>query len=276
MNVVLRLVKSFSGSAGSRIEVRRTRTGFADPTRIGLGRDHVAEVLQRIEDVHRAVLHAVLVAGDETATDSPVVRVLTGVVQEVRVPVQPLDDLRADRRLLPQPDRRAQHEDVGRDHLLEDLAATRRSSQPCSVMSGQTPVAMSWSTARTTSTVTPWRRMISIEMSARPCVFETSGDRFKVQLTNSARRSLKVPSRLLAERFLLLGQGHVPASLVASCTGSPAHRCGRYKDLGRLVGLPVGIAARDRRPDRRTNRTQHQQHATPSHTTANTVKTAVP
>ena len=33
--------------------------------------------------------------------------------------------------------------------------------------------------------------MISIEISARPSVLDTSGDRFSVQLTNSADRSLK-------------------------------------------------------------------------------------
>jgi hypothetical protein len=62
-------------------------------------------------------------------------------------------------------------------------------SQPCSVMSGQTPVAISWSTARRHSTSTPLRRMISIEMSISPCVFDTSGLRFRVQLMNNARRS---------------------------------------------------------------------------------------
>ena len=35
------------------------------------------------------------------------------------------------------------------------MAGHSSRSQPCSVMSGQTPVAMSWSMARTTSTVTP-------------------------------------------------------------------------------------------------------------------------
>jgi hypothetical protein len=48
------------------------------------------------------------------------------------------------------------------------MAGHSSRSQPCSVMSGHTPVAMSWSTARTISTVTPCRRMISIETSASP------------------------------------------------------------------------------------------------------------
>ena len=71
------------------------------------------------------------------------------------------------------------------DHDLSSPA------QPCSVMSGQTPVATSWSTKRISVTETPWLRMISAEMSTRPCVLETSGDRLRVQLTNTAARSEK-------------------------------------------------------------------------------------
>ena len=48
-------------------------------------------------------------------------------------------------------------------------------SQPCSVMSGQTPVAIWWSIARMPSTATPLRRMISIAMSISPCVWEQLG-----------------------------------------------------------------------------------------------------
>jgi hypothetical protein len=79
-------------------------------------------VLQRVEDVHGAVLDAVLVAGDQAAADAAVVGVLAGVVEQVRVAVQPLV-------------------------------------------------------------------MIPIEMAARPSVLEISGERFRVRLTNSARRS---------------------------------------------------------------------------------------
>ena len=69
------------------------------------------------------------------------------------------------------------------------IAGHSSSAQPCSVMSGQTPVAISWSTARMPSTATPLRRMISIEMSIRPWVLETSGLRFSVQLMKRALRS---------------------------------------------------------------------------------------
>src|SRR5206468_9234314 len=71
-------------------------------------------------DVHGAVLHAVLVAGDEAAADPPVIGVLTGIVEQMRVAVQALDDLGADRRLLAQPDRRADNENVGRHDPLGD------------------------------------------------------------------------------------------------------------------------------------------------------------
>ena len=56
-------------------------------------------------------------------------------------------------------------------------------------MSGQTHVAMSWSTARIVSTLTPWRSMIPVEIAASPSVFEISGDRLSVQLTKIALRS---------------------------------------------------------------------------------------
>ena len=41
---------------------------------------------------------------------------------------------------------------------------------PCSVMSGHTPVAMSWSTARIVSTRTPCLRMIAALRSISPWV----------------------------------------------------------------------------------------------------------
>ena len=69
------------------------------------------------------------------------------------------------------------------------IAGQSSRSQPCSVMSGQTPVAISWSTARIDSTRTPFFSRMSIERSARPCVCDRSGERFSVQLMNRALRS---------------------------------------------------------------------------------------
>ena len=68
MNVVLRLVKSLPG--------------LAKPDGVGLGRDHVAWVLQGIEDVHGAVLGPALIAGDQAAPPGCSER--TGCVRLVR------------------------------------------------------------------------------------------------------------------------------------------------------------------------------------------------
>ena len=84
------------------------------------------------------------------------------------------------------------------------IAGQPSRSQPCSVMSGQTPVAMSWSTARNWSTVTPLRSMIVIDRSASPWVCETSGERLRVQLMKTARRSEK-SQREVAQSSSCLG-----------------------------------------------------------------------
>jgi hypothetical protein len=118
--VVLRLVKSLSGPPEPGVQVGRPRSGLADPAGVGLGWDHVAQMLERVQDVHSAVLDAVLVPGDEASAHPSVVRVLAGLVEQVGVAVEPFDDLGADRGFLAQPDGRAQHEDVGRFDLLED------------------------------------------------------------------------------------------------------------------------------------------------------------
>src|SRR5689334_3177395 len=62
-------------------------------------------------------------------------------------------------------------------------------SQPCSRMSGHTPVAMSWSIARTTSTCTPCCSMMWRLASTRAWVLLGSGERLRVQLMNRALRS---------------------------------------------------------------------------------------
>ena len=66
------------------------------------------------------------------------------------------------------------------------MAGQASLGQPCSVMSGHTPVAMSWSTARSSATATPWRSMIDRLRSISPWVWLRSGERFRVQLTYSA------------------------------------------------------------------------------------------
>ncbi len=72
---------------------------------------------------------------------------------------------------------------------LSKIGGQSSVSQPCSVMSGHTPVAMSWSRARIISTSTPLASRMPIEILANPSVLDTSGERFSVQLMNRARRS---------------------------------------------------------------------------------------
>ena len=114
------------GSAGAGIEVARPGPGLAEPAGVGLRRDHVAEVLQRVEDVHRAVLGAVLVAGDQAAADAAVVGVLAVVVEQVAVAVQALDHLRAHRGFLAEPDRRAAARGCRRPSPSRRSPASRR------------------------------------------------------------------------------------------------------------------------------------------------------
>jgi hypothetical protein len=103
MNVVLRLVKSLPG--------------LADPPGVGLRRNRVPQVLQAVEDIHRAVLDTVLVAGDQAAGDPAVVGVLAGLVEQVRAAVQPFDHPLGDRAVVAQPDRPRHHQDVRSQHL---------------------------------------------------------------------------------------------------------------------------------------------------------------
>lgn len=70
------------GPSEAIIEVGGTGACFAEPGGVGLGWDGVAEVLEGVENVHGAVLGAVLVAGDKAATDPPVIGVLAGVVEQ--------------------------------------------------------------------------------------------------------------------------------------------------------------------------------------------------
>src|SRR3546814_11258887 len=58
-------------AARAGVEVRRARAGLADPAGVGLGRDDVAPVLRRVEDVHGAVLHPLLVPRHEATPDPP-------------------------------------------------------------------------------------------------------------------------------------------------------------------------------------------------------------
>jgi len=78
-------------------------------------------MLEGVEDVHGAVLGAVFVPRDHAAADPAVVGVLAPVVQLGRVAVEALDDPGAHRALLPEPDGRADEQDVGIHHALEQV-----------------------------------------------------------------------------------------------------------------------------------------------------------
>src|SRR4051794_31522915 len=53
---------------GPGIEIRGTRPGLPDPSCVGLWRYRVTQVLEGVEDVHRAVLYPVLRCRYETPT----------------------------------------------------------------------------------------------------------------------------------------------------------------------------------------------------------------
>ncbi len=103
------------------VAVAGSGSRLADPARVGLRRDRVAHVLEAVEHVGRAVLDAVLVAGDQTAAHAAVEDRLARVVQVARVRVQPLDHQLHLRAVVAQPDRPAQHQDVRGQHALEEL-----------------------------------------------------------------------------------------------------------------------------------------------------------
>lgn len=108
------VVEPGPGSVLALIAVAEPRPRFSNPTGVGLWRDHVSDVLQRIENAHRTMLDAILIASNEAPANASVVGVLTGVIELRGIRVQALNNLLADRRLFPKPDRRSQHQDVGR------------------------------------------------------------------------------------------------------------------------------------------------------------------
>ena len=56
-------------------------------------------------------------------------------------------------------------------------------------MSGHTPGGITWSTVRTTSNLTPTRSMIPRGIASRASVWLGSGERLRVPLKTTARRS---------------------------------------------------------------------------------------
>ncbi len=67
---------------------------------------------ERVKNSHRAVLDPVLIARDDRACGLVVENILAFVVHLARMRVKTLDDLAALRRNLPEPDRRADNEEI--------------------------------------------------------------------------------------------------------------------------------------------------------------------
>src|SRR5438128_12064089 len=113
------------------------------------------------------------------------------------------------------------------------MAGQSSTGQPCSVMSGQTPVAMLWSTARTSSTSTPCFSRIRRLRFTSPSVLLGSGDRFRVQFTYSARRS---SYRVSGIALLLLVKGYWSSSASARSSGGsvPAARRALHEETGTM------------------------------------------
>jgi hypothetical protein len=105
-------------AAGPRVQIGRAGPGRADPAGVRLRRDGVAQMLQAVQNIHRAVLDTVLVAGDQAAAGPAVVGILAGLVEQVRARVKPLDHLLHHRAVITEPDRPGQHQDAGGQHLL--------------------------------------------------------------------------------------------------------------------------------------------------------------
>ena len=83
------------------------------------------------------------------------------------------------------------------------MAGQSSRSQPCSVMSGHTPVAMSWSMARTTSTLTPWRRMISMRDVGEPLGVGQLRRALERAVDEQRAQVAEVPPGLVAQLLLL-------------------------------------------------------------------------
>src|SRR5690349_10233403 len=117
-------------------------------------------------------------------------------------------------------------------------------SQPCSRMSGQTPVAMSWSMARTTSTASPCLCVMPVLISISPSVLLGSGDRLSVQLMNSARRPVKSAGSpgwvsIIASSFLNAEVGVSMSSAVTPMrVTAGAYVCARRRQPMETVGSP--------------------------------------
>lgn len=70
-------------AAGSRIEIRKPQTDRAQPPGIGLWGDYIAQMLQCKVNVRGTVLCAILVPGNQAATDTSLISVLSIFAQNM-------------------------------------------------------------------------------------------------------------------------------------------------------------------------------------------------
>ncbi len=111
------IVEARAAAVVEHVAIGRPRARLANPACVGLWRDRVADMLERVEDAHRAVLDPVFVSGDEAAADLAVENILALVVGLARMRIEAFDDLRCDRAFLAQPDRRREDQYVGSGNL---------------------------------------------------------------------------------------------------------------------------------------------------------------
>ena len=102
------------------LDVARARARIAHPVGVGVRRDRAPQVRQVEQGRLGRRVRAVLVPGHDHAADLVVERVLAGLVAVVVRAVEAFDHHLRDRAPHPEPDRRADADDVGREHLLED------------------------------------------------------------------------------------------------------------------------------------------------------------
>jgi len=115
------VLKTDTAAVSKAVAVAWAGTRFADPSGVGLRRDRIADVLQAVEDVGRAMFDAVLIASDQAASNLAVVEPLTSVVQLTRMGVEPLDYLLRLAAVVTEPDRARDDQDVRTEHSLEQL-----------------------------------------------------------------------------------------------------------------------------------------------------------
>ena len=174
-----------------KVNGRWTYLYRADPVGVGLGRNGESDVGQGVQHLGGAVFAPVLVAGDQDTPDLAVVGPLAGLVEVPRPSVESLDHKSGHRGLVPEPDGRGEHDDVGR---LDQLAI-----QVGEVVDIPALFALIWVDARRDGVVDDPDRVDACsdtrgtreDASIRPSVWLGVGDGLQGAVRTTAWRSLK-------------------------------------------------------------------------------------